>query len=373
VHPKQLAWRVLSTLHYRKAPPRTVVESVAEFTAACGPEAEVRELPSPAPNAEPRPPGHLGSELHPVFEDLLVPWNLQDICVAVLPGARLETADGVVVRPDGSVLAASAWDPDQLRKSGIFDRQPRRSRRIRGTHASIVSQFTGHFHWLTEALPRIAALRLVGLGDVPLIVPSATTGVRVESLELLGVERWKDHKDGLAPDVLVWPRPVGHTGHPPRWACLWLREQLLGPQRRPGTARLYISRRDVWRRVLNEAEVVALLRRHGFDVVQPELLTLAEQAELFGGAAVVVGPHGAGNANVLFAGAATLIELFHPRLLNGCFYSLCQALGHSYWYLMCDREGEWDIRVPIDQLEELLSEALGAETDQRRKSAGMGE
>jgi capsular polysaccharide biosynthesis protein len=336
---------------------------VADVAEACGPGSELLDLPSPMPNAPARPPQHFEPRLHPTFEDLLEPCELRDICVAVLPGASLETAHGLVVVPDGSVLEASAWDAEKLAASGVLERRPRRRRRLRGHHASIVAQFGGYFHWLTEALPRIAALRLVGLDEVPLIVPGRLTPIHHESLELLGVERWTPYRDGLAPDVLVWPRPVAPTGHPPRWACVWLREQLLGGGRPPpARARLYISRRDAAaRRVGNETEVVALLRREGFEIVQPERLTLAEQAELFSEAAVVVAPHGAGNTNVLFSEGATLIEFFEPSYVNGCYYTLSQSLGHSYWYLMGERDEAGDIRVPVDRLEHVLAAAVGAQ------------
>ncbi|MBD0338129.1 MAG: glycosyltransferase family 61 protein [Thermoleophilia bacterium] len=356
----ELRRRLGELRRHRRASGRRIVDSVAEFAAACGPGAQVIELPAPAPNAPPRPPQHLEPSLQPVLAELAEPWELRDVCVAVLPGAWLETPHGVVVARDGSVLAASAWSTENLVATGVLERRPRRKRALPGRHASLIAQFRGYFHWLTEALPRIAALRLVGLGDVPLIGPAAPTRLHHESLDLLGVTRWTPYRDGAAPDVLVWPRPVASTGHPPRWACLWLREQLAGGARPRGNGRLYISRRDAAsRRVANEDEVLALLRREGFEAVQPERLSVAEQARLFAGADVVVAPHGAGNANVLFSDGATLIEIFEPGLVNGCYYTLSQALGHPYWYLMGGRVGSSDIHVPLDRLERVLAAALG--------------
>jgi hypothetical protein len=346
-----------------------VIESPAEFAKICGPAARVLQAPAPMANLEPRPPGHLGPR-HPTFERLVEPRPLRELCAGVFPGARLETGHGVVVAPDGSVLAASAWDAGQLQKSGVLERQPRSRHRITGSHALVVSEFGGYFHWLTEALPRIAELRLLGLGDVGLVVSRRLTPVQREWLEQLGVDRWTAYEEGLSPDVLVWPRPVAHTGHPPAWACLWLREQLLGDRVPEAARRLYVTRRDAAsRRVVNEDDVVAFLRGHGFEVVQPERLTLTEQAELFARAAVVVGPHGAGNANMLFSRRAMLVEFFEPGYVNGCFYSLSQALGHPYWYLLGEREAAADIRVPLDQLERVLDGALREATAHERAPA----
>jgi capsular polysaccharide biosynthesis protein len=345
-----------------------LIESAAEFAEACGPDARLLEGPPPLPNADPRPARHLDPQPHPTFEHLREPRPLRGLCAGVFPGAHLETGQGLVVAPDGSVLGASAWDSEQLLKSGVLERESRSRPRVAGSQALIVSQFGGYFHWLTEALPRIAVLRRLGLGDVGLIVSRGLTLVQRESLELLGVEQWLPYEEGLAPDTLVWPRPAGHTGHPPRWASIWLREELLGPNAPQAEARLYVTRRDApSRRVVNEAGVMKMLRREGFEVVQPERMTLREQAELFAHAAVVVGPHGAGNANVLFSRDATLVEFFEPGYVNGCMYSLCQALGHSYWYMLCECEAKADIRVPLDRLERVLESALRrAESDERR-------
>ena len=119
--------------------------------------------------------------------------------------------------------------------------------------------------------------------------------------------------------------------------------------------------------------MVALLRRHGFDVIQPEHLSLGEQAELFAGAELVVAPHGAANTNVLFSRGATLVELFEPGTVNGCYYSLSQALGRPYWYLMCERVGQGDMRVPLERLERVLDAVLQETASREPSRATLGE
>jgi prepilin-type processing-associated H-X9-DG protein len=79
----------------------------------------------------------------------------------------------------------------------------------------------------------------------------------------------------------------------------------------PFPERLYIDRRDSANRSLaNEEAVVAALARYGFVPVRLSALSLAEQIGLFGNARVIVGPHGGGLANILFAQrGCALIEL----------------------------------------------------------------
>jgi capsular polysaccharide biosynthesis protein len=79
----------------------------------------------------------------------------------------------------------------------------------------------------------------------------------------------------------------------------------------PFPERLYIDRRDNPNRALaNEEELIAALGRYGFVPVQLAALSLAEQIGLFGNARVIVGPHGGGLTNILFARPGCgLIEL----------------------------------------------------------------
>jgi len=51
----------------------------------------------------------------------------------------------------------------------------------------------------------------------------------------------------------------------------------------------------------NEPEVETALLRHGFSVVYPQNYSVDEQVAMFSRARVVVGPHGAGLTNTVFA------------------------------------------------------------------------
>ena len=91
------------------------------------------------------------------------------------------------------------------------------------------------------------------------------------------------------------------------------------------------------RPLVNEAELEAQLSRLGFAIVLPESLSVLQQAKLFGAAQFVVGAHGAGLTNLVFAPpGAALLELFHPQYRKTCYANLAAACGHQYLSL----EGE---------------------------------
>ena len=73
---------------------------------------------------------------------------------------------------------------------------------------------------------------------------------------------------------------------------------------------------------------------HVFDTGDGDDLTFEKQVCMFAGAAVVVGPHGAGLSNVAFTDAAKrcqLVELPMYPHVNRCFGYLASALGIGYW------------------------------------------
>ncbi len=109
-----------------------------------------------------------------------------------------------------------------------------------------------------------------------------------------------------------------------------------------GHKRFFVLRNKApMRRLLNQDRIGALLQeRFAFRVVDPSAMSLAEQALTFRDAQVVVGPHGAGLANAIFASKlAMLVEIFHsePQIF---YHSLCYALGARHHAIVGARISE---------------------------------
>jgi capsular polysaccharide biosynthesis protein len=67
--------------------------------------------------------------------------------------------------------------------------------------------------------------------------------------------------------------------------------------------RIYLSRSGMeTRKLVNEAEVEAIFRRHGFTIVRPETLRGEQQTALVSNALLVAGPAGSGMFNLAFQG-----------------------------------------------------------------------
>jgi capsular polysaccharide biosynthesis protein len=94
--------------------------------------------------------------------------------------------------------------------------------------------------------------------------------------------------------------------------------------------KLYISRRT-GRAMANENDLVPGLHERGFEVIQLENHTVEEQILMFRQAAVVVGPHGAGHANIMWSAPGTsLLEVFDPTWMHPCYALLAEMRGIHY-------------------------------------------
>jgi hypothetical protein len=341
-----------------------VVESVVASAAREGWSCEVLR---PEQTVDRRPPQTVGAT-HPAF-DRLITWTHPPVFRALIQDARVAGLDPLVLTADRRALIESSFDREQLDRNPVMARRLGPTRRRRGRHLALVGPWShNHFHWFLDLLPRLALLPLEKEPGAPVVVPATVSALQRESLERCGVAADRlvpvpAPRLGLTPDLrldeLWFPSLTGRTtGNPPGWVVDWLREHLAPYGRSGRPTRLYVSRADAaGRRVANEPEVEAELRRRGFETILPGTLSLAEQLARFADAEAIVGAHGAGLVGMFAARDATIVELFEPGYVNGCFYALADAAGHDYWYLLGAAAGEGDIVVDLTSLRRTLDAA----------------
>ena len=81
--------------------------------------------------------------------------------------------------------------------------------------------------------------------------------------------------------------------------------------------KIYVTREDSnYRKIINEGDVVTLLREKGYKVINPQLYEIDEQIEIFSNAEKIIAPHGSNLANIIFCKPGTEIYEVTPSFRN---------------------------------------------------------
>lgn len=241
-----------------------------------------------------------------------------------------------------------------------------------GTHRA-----SNYFHWWVDSVVRVWLLdQALGLRDVTWLGPVCEAPFHGQSLGLLGIPltRRPVNSEPLG-YTQVWFTPGLAFGAAQALSPMlahfagYVQGRLPAPV---NARRLYVTRHSArLRRVVNDDSLSEALLRVGFEIADLDPLSVAEQAELFSEAQVIVSAHGAGLTNLLFARPGTgVIELF-PRgaLQSSCYRHIASLLSQPYAPLESSKSAEGatgllndDLVVDIDRVLQLVDQ-LGRNSD----------
>jgi capsular polysaccharide biosynthesis protein len=237
---------------------------------------------------------------------------------------------------------------------------------------------TGYFHWLTDVLTRLFAVRdrvrelllvLPGKYEACEHVQSSLRAFGVTDIDFVGPNEVVECRS------LVMPSHTAPSGHFNEEAIRGVRDVLLtafGDANAAGSeVKLYISRaKAARRRIVNEDDVTSVLREFGFETIYAEELSFEQQVQIFSRARYIVSNHGAGLTNMLFMqGGGSVLELrHHTDCINNCYFTMSSALDLDYFYQTCAPQDptadphDADLLVDTDQLKKNLSLMPGLST-----------
>jgi capsular polysaccharide biosynthesis protein len=202
-------------------------------------------------------------------------------------------------------------------------------------------------HWLSRNCLKFCLTEQHEIArSLPILVNENLQDYQQEYLDLLGIanSRLMRVRQGELLRCSELYAPTIFRGHPQmRVAIDWLRARLAHVMSAPESARerIYVSRRDSSHRVLlNEPDIEARLEALGFRVVTLSGMSVVEQIRTFSSARVIVGAHGAGLTNLIFAPpGAAVIEISNTRIrAMRDFRSIAQHMNQRYvevvsgWY-----------------------------------------
>lgn len=285
-----------------------------------------------------------------------------------------------LISPDNILCKTRKYDDSVKSLINSYFRGTETDKHIK--HAFLLSRHSDSFgHWAPDVLPKLRIFEKYNEKtdtDLELIIGNELNSWQKESLQLMGYDtnsilkhdRGKtfvhnlhvpSHSQIAGYQLGVYPSPED---------LRWVRNRgvnNLSETDNSFSDRIYISRADVDRRqVINEDEVINTLDRFGFETYLPGKMSYTDQVELFSNANIIVGPHGSGLSNAIFASDATLVEFVIPEKTNIHFFVLANLIGLDYEYVSSEAKketgeyfGHSDMYVNTEQLDHALKQILG--------------
>lgn len=213
----------------------------------------------------------------------------------------------------------------------------------------LIRRAPSYAHWMVDQLPTVRGLKryqaATDRDPTVLIEPDPPDWI-LETLSLVGVDNPVPFDMSVAKtDRLIVsscresvPRNQS-VYEPSREDIDWLTGEMKSRVSASSTDypdRIYISRENLsgrGRDVTNREELHSVLKEFDIEVFTPETLSIAEQIRLYGSANLIVGPHGAGLTNMIFAEDASVVELLSTRY--PMYQHLAQVSGHDYQFVQC--------------------------------------
>ncbi len=249
---------------------------------------------------------------------------------------------------------------------------------------ALLSGLAGHvyYHWMFDILPRLELIKRSGIELESIdwfIVNNFDRPFQKETLNFLGIPTAKilasDRHSHIQATELIVPSFPGYLDWVPDGTIKFLRQTFLSKvslARVNYSKRIYISRaRAKSRHVINESEVLDLIKKYGFQTVFLEEMSVLEQVAVFANAEVIIAPHGSGLTNIVFCSPHTkIIELFSPHYVRTDYWAIGQQLQLEHYYsigevfdcatlrhLMYQNALTEDIAVNLSSLELILRSA----------------
>lgn len=93
-----------------------------------------------------------------------------------------------------------------------------------------------------------------------------------------------------------------------------LKELLIPTISKSKDKKIYVTREDsTYRKIINEADIMPILRSKGYKVINPQLYQIEEQIRIFSEAEKIIAPHGSNLSNIIFCKPGTEVYEIGPN------------------------------------------------------------
>lgn len=231
---------------------------------------------------------------------------------------------------------------------------------------------TNYYHWICDSLPRLLLLKEMHQ-SCTILLPSPIPEYVKLTVEWFGFENILEISDDSIYKINYVIIPELTAGIAAQNELMMkqvrsiLREKYNTTRNRglvlaKNASRVYSSRRLAkFRKIVNGHDVIKLLEKYNFSIIDFDKCSFLEQIEIMSKADFLIGVHGANLTNMMFMkNESSIIEIMNEELFNPCYYHLSSSLNMNYNYLFCQpkhkstNNNNDDLFVDLSALEDLI-------------------
>jgi capsular polysaccharide biosynthesis protein len=223
-------------------------------------------------------------------------------------------------------------------------------KRIEEAYFVTNSSSTNFFHWFLDVLQKLELLStsedFKSKNKVIVIPVDHRASFIADSLEAFNFKFVMQQRGQLLlVNRLIFMQDLAPSGNYRKDIVLALRDRLRNrflkrSKEVVGVSRVYITRKNAKkRRIVNEEELIPILLRANFKVVDMDVIQFKEQIELMCNVDVLISLHGAGLTHMLWIKeAASVLEIrARDDSDNNCYFTLASDLRLDYYYALADK------------------------------------
>jgi hypothetical protein len=252
--------------------------------------------------------------------------------------ARLSKYGSVII---GNKVLCTDWNQSSFYKN-IWKADKREKKTVPAAIA-LFSQFQdgimygGYYDFIFLVATKLSRIKDAypneDLAGLPIVYPLFNAPYETEYLDLLGYKP-ENLLDTTKYNVTIQRLITGNSAHwhPNLADLLSLKNNIQKQFNPPKTEsnRIYISRKGR-RCITNEDELIALLKKFDFVIIEDKKRTVREQMTIYRNAEFIIGPHGASFSNIIWCEPGThLMELFSPNYAPDFFLYLAKMMDMKY-------------------------------------------
>ena len=190
-----------------------------------------------------------------------------------------------------------------------------------------------YFHFMFDIIPKIYLVSsIINLKEIDYFYVTDPSDWQIKIFKILGIDKKKllsskKNNHIFVDEIYTVDHPWYTKGYIhyevnkiPKWIIFNHRKKFLKKSRKKGEKKIFLDRsKSIYNhcQITNLDEISNLVRKNGFKLYKPELLSFKNQINLFENSSVIMGAHGASLANIIFCKPRTkIIEIIpadHPN------------------------------------------------------------